>query len=79
VLSRPRQEEVLYAYLAVTNHVFSLFLIRVDFGVQRLVYYVRKSLQDVETRYSYVEKAILTLIHATRKLPHYFQAHMVVS
>ena len=72
------QEEVLYAYLVVTNHAVSLVLIQVDSGVQRLVYYVSKSLQDVETRYSHVEKAILALVHATRKLPHYFQAHMVV-
>ena len=78
MLSCPGQEEILYAYLAVTNHAVSLVLIRVDSRVQRLVYYVSKSLQDVETRYSHVEKAILALICATRKLTHYFQAYMVV-
>ena len=44
VLFCPRQEEVLYAYLVVTNHAVSLVLIQVDFEVQRLVYYIRKSL-----------------------------------
>ena len=29
-------------------------------------------------RYLSLEKAILSVIHATRKLPHYFQAHTVV-
>ena len=67
-----------HAYLAVTNHTVSLILIWVDSGVQRPVYYVNKSLQDAETRYSHVEKVILALVHATKKLPHYFQAHMVV-
>ena len=74
----PGQEEVLYAYLVVTNHAVSLVLIQVDSEVQRLVYYIRKSLQDAETRYSHMEKAILALVHITRKLPHYFQAHTMV-
>lgn len=47
-------------------------------GVQKLVYYVSKSLQEAETRYFPLEKAVLTIIHATRKLPHYFQAHTIV-
>ena len=29
-------------------------------------------------RYLSLEKAILAVVHATRKLPHYFQAHTVV-
>ncbi|XP_075636608.1 uncharacterized protein LOC142608825 [Castanea sativa] len=73
VLSCLGQEEVLYAYLVVTNHAISLVLIWVDSGVQRRMYYVRKSLKDAEMRYSHVEKAVLALIHATKKLSHYFQ------
>ena len=42
------------------------------------VYYVSKSLHEVEVRYLPLEKAILVVVHATRKLPHYFQAHTVV-
>ena len=52
-------------------------LIRVDNGIQRPVYYVSKSL-NAEVRYLPLEKAILAMVHATRKLPHYFQAHTVV-
>ena len=78
VLSSLGREEVLCAYLVVINHAVSLVLIQVNSGVQRLVYYISKSLQDAETRYSHVEKAILALVHAIKKLPHYFQAHTVV-
>ena len=53
-------------------------LIRVDDGRQRSVYYVRKYLHDAEIRYLPLEKAILAVVHGTRKLPHYFQAHTVV-
>ena len=37
-----------------------------------------KSLHDVEIRYLPLEKAIMAVVHGTRKLPHYFQAHTVV-
>ena len=63
---------------AVALHAVSLVLIRVDSGKQRPVYYVSKSLHDAEIRYLPLENAILTVVHGTRKLPHYFQAHTVV-
>ena len=37
-----------------------------------------KSLNEAEVRYLLLEKAILAVVHATKKLPHYFQAHTVV-
>ena len=78
IMSSPAADEVLYAYIAVAPHAVSLVLIRDDNGLQRLVYYVSKSLHEAEVRYLPLEKAILDVVHATRKLPHYFQAHTVV-
>ena len=37
-----------------------------------------KSLNETEVHYLPLEKAILAVVHATRKLPHYFQAYTVV-
>ena len=37
-----------------------------------------KSLHKADVRYLSLEKAILAVVHATRKLSHYFQAHTVV-
>ena len=71
-------DEVLYAYIAVAPHAVSLVLIRDDHGLQRSVYYVSKSLHETEVRYSPLEKAILAVVYASQKLPHYFQAHRVV-
>ena len=76
-MSSPKADEVLFAYIAVAPHALSLVLIRVD-GRQRPVYYVSKSLHDAENRYLPLEKAILAVVHGTRKLSHYFQAHTVV-
>ena len=49
-----------------------------DSGIQRLVYYVSKSLNEADVHYLPLEKAILAVVHAIRKFPHYFQAHTVV-
>ena len=74
----PEADEVLFAYIAVASHTISLVLIWVDNGIQRPVYYVSKSLHETEVRYLLLEKAILAVVHATRKLPHYFQAYTII-
>ena len=78
IMSSLGTDEVLFSYITVAPHAMSLVLIRVDNGVQRLVYYVSKSLHEAEICYLLLEKAILAVVHGTRKLPHYFQAHTVV-
>ena len=72
IMSSPEPNEVLFAYIAVGPYAISLVLIRVDCGIQRPVYYVSKSLHEAEVHYLPLEKAILTVVLGTRKLPHYF-------
>ncbi|XP_075649974.1 uncharacterized protein LOC142620496 [Castanea sativa] len=71
-------DEVLFTYIVVAYHTVTLVLIRVDGGVQRPVYYVSKSLHEAEVHYLSLEKAILAMVDAIRKLPHYFYSHSVV-
>ena len=78
IMSSPEPDEVLFAYIAVAPYAVSLVLIRVDSGVQWPIYYVSKSLHEVEVRYLPLEKAILAVVLGTHKLPHYFQAYTVV-
>ena len=78
IMSSLEANEVLYAYIVVAPHAVSLVLIRDDNGLQKPVYYMSKSLHEVEVRYLPLEKAILAVVHATRKFPHYFQVHTVV-
>ena len=78
IMSSPVVDEVLFAYIVVALYAISLVLIRVDSGIQRPVYYVSKSFNEAEVRYFPLEKAILAVVHATRKLLHYFQVHTVV-
>ena len=72
ILSRLEKEEVLYAYLVVIDYAVNLVLVRNEDRVERLVYYISKSLQEAETRYLPLEKAVIAIVHATRKLPYYF-------
>ena len=78
IMSRPVVDEVLFAYIAIAFYALSFVLIQVDSGIQRPVYYVSKSFNEAEVRYLPLEKAILAVVHATRKLLRYFQAHTVV-
>ena len=71
-MSRPEEEELLFAYIVVASHAVSLVLIRVDNEVQRPVYYVSKLLHEAKVWYLPLEKAILAVVYATQKLPHYF-------
>ena len=76
MLTAPEPGEELFMYLSVSDHAVSAVLLR-DRGVQQPVYYISKTLVDAETRYLPLEKLVLALVHATRKLPQYFQAYTV--
>ena len=76
MLTAPDFGEDLFIYLSVSDHTVSTVLLK-DRGMQQLVYYISKTLVNAETRYLPLEKLVLALVHATRKLPHYFQAHIV--
>ena len=78
IMSSPEADEVLFAYIAVAPHAVSFILIRMDNGIQRPVYYVSKSLQEAELRYLPLEKAILAVVQAIRRLYYYFQAHTII-
>ena len=72
IMSSLEVDEVLFAYLAITSYAISFVQIRVNNVIQRPIYDVSKSLYEAEVRYLPLEKAILAVVHAKRKLPHYF-------
>ena len=78
LLSTLTQGEVLYLYLAVSDHAVSLVLIKEENGQQRPIYYTSKILLDAETRFLQLEKLALALVSASRKLSHYFQTYTIV-
>ncbi|KAM1451125.1 hypothetical protein ACFX2I_038289 [Malus domestica] len=78
LLSKPEAAKNLYIYLVVLEVAMSFTFIPEELGVQLLVFYTSKALLDAKTRYSKIEKLILALIVAARKLRLYFQAHTVI-
>ena len=78
IMSSSEADEVLYTYIAVAPHAVSLALIWDNNGVQKPGYYMSKTLHEAKVKYLPLEKAILAVVHATQKLPHYFQAHTVI-
>ena len=78
LLSPSIPSKELYLYLAVSPHAVSLALIREEGKVQKPVYYTSRALRRAEGRYPLMEKLAFALITASRKLRHYFQAHVIV-
>ncbi|KAK4858182.1 hypothetical protein QYF36_012414 [Acer negundo] len=72
LLSKPKNDEILLMYLAVSDTAVSAVIIREEGNIQHPVYYVSKALLAAETRYSRLEKLALALVVAARKLRPYF-------
>ena len=76
MLAAPEPKEDLFMYPSVSDHAVSVVLLRGQ-GMQQPVYYISKTMVDAETKYLPLEKLVLALVHATKKLSHYFQAHTI--
>ena len=77
ILVSPIEGELLTLYLAVLDFSTSVVLVRDKERVQHLVYYCSRALRGAEERYPRMEKLILALVTAARKLRPYFQAHTI--
>ena len=77
LLSKPHDHEILQLYLAVSPNAVSAVLVREDDKHQHPICYVSKSLLDAETSYTSMEKLLLALVTAVKKLRHYFESHPI--
>ncbi|GKD89725.1 reverse transcriptase domain-containing protein, partial [Tanacetum coccineum] len=72
-VQRPKEELIMYLCLA-REAVSAVLLIERD-SQQMLVYFVSRALQTPKVNYSSMEKLVITMVHASRRLRRYFQAH----
>ena len=61
----------------MSPHVVSSALIRDEGKLQKPVYYTSQALKGAEGRYPMIEKLAFALMMTSRKLRHYFQAHII--
>ncbi|KAL0285166.1 UNVERIFIED_CONTAM: hypothetical protein Sradi_7180700 [Sesamum radiatum] len=78
LLSKPESGESLLLYLATTAAAASAVLTRDHKGMHQPVYYTSYVFQGVEGWYSLVEKLVLALVTAARKLRPYFLTHPII-
>ncbi|KAJ9538340.1 hypothetical protein OSB04_031073 [Centaurea solstitialis] len=78
LLTKPIEGESLQLYLAVSNNAVSAVLVREDDQQQHPIYYISKSFLNAETRYTSMEKLLLGLVTAAKKLRHYFESHHII-
>ena len=77
ILVSPAEGELLTLYLAVLDFSTSAVLVRDKERVPHPVYYCSRALRGAEGRYPRMEKLILAMVTAARKLRPYFQAHTI--
>ncbi|GJX34136.1 reverse transcriptase domain-containing protein [Tanacetum coccineum] len=77
-LVAPRPGEELIMYLSATHGAISVVLLTDRDSVQTPVYFVSKALKETEINYSAMEKLIMALVFAAKRLRRYFQAHPIV-
>ena len=64
-------------YLSATHGAVSAILLTDRNSVQTPIYFVSKALKKTETNYSAMEKLVLALVFAAKRLRRYFQAHPI--
>ncbi|GJS19662.1 reverse transcriptase domain-containing protein [Tanacetum coccineum] len=77
-LTAPMVREELIVYLAATREAVSAVLMTKREVKQIPVYFVSCALQGLEINYTLMEKLVLALVHASKQLKRYFQAHTII-
>ena len=78
LLSRPILDETLYLYLSIEYESITSVLVHEKGSHQHPVYYISKILRVAEIQYPNLDKLAMTVVHTSKKLRQYFQAHSIV-
>ncbi|GJX76236.1 reverse transcriptase domain-containing protein [Tanacetum coccineum] len=78
MLTAPKKREELIMYLAAAKEAISAVLMTEREDKQMPVYFVSRALRGPEINYTPMEKLVLALLNASRRLKRYFQAHTII-
>ncbi|GJZ62208.1 reverse transcriptase domain-containing protein [Tanacetum coccineum] len=76
-VTAPINGETLIMYLAASEESISTVLMAERGKRQVIVYFISRTIEGAELEYPELEKLILALVYATRRLRRYFQAHPI--
>lgn len=77
IIQKPRLDQPIVVYLAVSEEVVSVALVQEVEKEKRPVYFVSRTLHATDARYQMIEKVALALILITRWMQPYFQNHTI--
>ncbi|GJV08948.1 reverse transcriptase domain-containing protein, partial [Tanacetum coccineum] len=78
LLTAPMEKEELIVYMAATKETVSAVLMTEREAKQMPIYFVSKALRGPEINYTSMEKLVLALVHASKRLKRYFQVHPII-
>ncbi|GKA48836.1 reverse transcriptase domain-containing protein, partial [Tanacetum coccineum] len=78
MLTAPLEKEELIVYLARAKEAVSAVLMTEREAKQMPIYFVSRALRGPEINYTSIEKLVLALVHASKRLKRYFQAHPII-
>nr|GEX72529.1 reverse transcriptase domain-containing protein [Tanacetum cinerariifolium] len=77
MLAASKPQEELIMYLSATHGSISAVLLTERGTIHTPVYFISRALQGPELNYSPMEKLVLSLVFAAKRLRRYFQAHPI--
>ncbi|GKE86669.1 reverse transcriptase domain-containing protein [Tanacetum coccineum] len=77
LLVAPKLKEELIVYMSASHRAISAVLMTERDMVQTPIYFISRALQGPELNYTRMEKLILSLVFAAKRLRRYFQAHPI--
>ncbi|GKB72867.1 reverse transcriptase domain-containing protein [Tanacetum coccineum] len=78
MLTAPEEQEELIIYLAASKEAVSVVLMTEREARQMPIYFVSRALRGPKVNHTSMEKLVLALVHASKRLKRYFQAHPII-
>ena len=67
----PNYQNDYFLYIVVAETTIVMVLVQVENGIEHMIYYLSRNLNDIEVKYSYVEKLALVVVQDVQIFRHY--------
>ena len=67
----PNYQNDYFLYIVAAKTTIAMVLVQVEDGIEHPIYYLSRNLNDMEVKYSYMEKLSLAIVQAIQRFPHY--------